>query len=189
MTQEIRTPRLVLRRPRPDDAGQIAAFLSERDLPWNLGRAPYPYRLEHAEAWLPRIIAAADAGEEHAFMIERSGHAGLIGCCGLTRAGEAWELGYWLGKPHWGQGYVTEAAGALLGWAGDALGTSAFISGHIADNPASGRVLGKLGFARAGEISMFVTGRNCEVPAIRYVHGAPMDAALAGAAHGKPETP
>lgn len=187
MTHEIRTARLLLRRPRLDDASHIAAFMSERDLPWNLGRAPYPYRLEHAEGWLPRIIAASQAGEEHAFMITQA-RTGLIGCCGLTRSGEAWELGYWLGKPHWGQGYVTEAAGALLDWAGEALGTSAFISGHIADNPASGRVLGKLGFTRAGEISMFVTGRNCEVPAIRYVRGAPIEAALASVTHGKPET-
>ena len=70
----------------------------------------------------------------------------MIGSVGLGRHGDDIELGYWIARSHWGQGYATEAARAVLGLA-EALGHRRIFAGHFADNPASGRVLAKAGFS------------------------------------------
>lgn len=182
MKMEIQTERLVLRPPQAEDAAQIAEYMSDPDLPLNLGRAKYPYKLEYAEAWIPKVLADYESGAEYAFMIDRPGK-GLVGSCGLTRVGEYWEIGYWLGKPHWGKGYISEAAAALLDWGTSTLGAKGFLSGHIKENAASGQVLQKLGFKVAGEIDYYIVSRDCEVRAIRYVRGAPPEAALQSNRH------
>ena len=61
-------------------------------------------------------------------------------------------MGYWIGRPYWGQGYATEAATAALAWAGAGWGKRLVVSGHFADNPASGRVLEKAGFLYTGVV-------------------------------------
>ncbi len=183
MLLDISTERLQLRPPQPQDAPQIAAYMADPDLPLNLGRAPYPYRREHAEAWIPLALAAHKDETEYPFMIVHP-KDGVVGCCGLTQMGEGvMELGYWAGKPHWGRGYATEASHALIAWGRMAKDASGFVSGHIFDNPASGRVLVKLGFQPVGETSMYVVGRDCEVRAIRYALDAPSEAALAARNH------
>ena len=110
-------------------------------------------------------------------MIHRA-KAGLIGSCGLVVRGRVWELGFWCGKPWWGQGFVTEAAEALLAWARDEHDQDAFIAGHIADNLGSGRVLEKLGFSPVGEKKMYVRALDRDVVAVRYALNATTDEAL-----------
>jgi RimJ/RimL family protein N-acetyltransferase len=66
--------------------------------------------------------------------------------------GPASELGYWIGRPFWGAGYMTEAVTAALDWARDSWGRRILASGHFADNDASGRVLAKAGFLYTGEV-------------------------------------
>jgi RimJ/RimL family protein N-acetyltransferase len=62
------------------------------------------------------------------------------------------EIGYWLGRPFWGRGLATEAVSGALSWAKKAWRRRMVVSGHFADNPASGRVLEKAGFLYTGEI-------------------------------------
>jgi RimJ/RimL family protein N-acetyltransferase len=62
------------------------------------------------------------------------------------------EVGYWLGRPFWGFGYMTEALSAAMAWAAGPWGRRWMVSGHFDDNPASGRVLIKAGFLPTGEI-------------------------------------
>ncbi len=70
------------------------------------------------------------------------------GCCGLhLRESGLFELGYWLGRPFWGHGYATEAARKLAGFAFSRLKATQLTAGYFHDNPASGRVLEKVGFA------------------------------------------
>ena len=180
---EIPTQRLRLLRPRQQDAERIHACMQDKELPINLGRAPFPYTMADADAFVRLCGVWAEAGDEHAFLI---GHAteGVVGCIGLTRkTPTVWEIGYWIGKPWWGLGFATEAGHALLDWGRASLGATGFVSGYIADNPASGRVLVKLGFEPVGQIRQFVTGRACEVDAVRMVLDAPADIALAIPAH------
>ena len=74
-----------------------------------------------------------------------------LGGCGVgLRENGDFELGYWLGKPYWGHGYATEAAQALARMALMELEVTRLIAGWFHDNPASGRVLEKLGFVPNG---------------------------------------
>lgn len=67
----------------------------------------------------------------------------------------ALEIGYWIGKPYWGQGLSTEAARAIIKEARETLGVEALLAGAFADNPASLRVLQKLGFKPTGIEEMY----------------------------------
>jgi RimJ/RimL family protein N-acetyltransferase len=75
------------------------------------------------------------------------------------------EIGYWLGRPFWGRGYMTEAVDAALLWAGDGWGRRYLLAGHFADNPASGQVLVKAGFLYTGDVvPRFSMARGEEAP-------------------------
>ena len=76
----------------------------------------------------------------------------LVGCIGLTISREhvRAELGYWIGKPYWGNGYCTEAARAMVRFGFEELGLKRIHAIHFRRNPASGRVMSKIGMAREG---------------------------------------
>lgn len=176
----LQTPRLQLRAPQMEDAPRITKYIGEKDVAWNLGRAPYPYKLSDAEAWLDKI-----RHDESSFIFAAILPVeGLIGVVGLdAHPGPVWELGYWLGKPWWGHGYITEAAAAILDWAEQTHAIRAFVAGHYVDNPASGRVLTKLGFSPVGTRDMTGTARGFASPARRYTRGAPAELALGSDHH------
>lgn len=185
MTENFETERLWVRLPRSDDALRVAELMSEKQLPWNLARAPWPYTVDDAENWIVRARTSFDEKTDFPFVVGTQ-EDGLIGACGVVPIkDDIFELGYWIGKPYWGRGYVTEAARGVLDWAGRTLEIHKFISGHIKENAASGRVLIKLGFEPVGDTMHYVVSRDCEVCATRYVLGAPADLALESAAHYK----
>ncbi len=174
---EISLARLTLRPPASSDAMRITQLIGHKDVVWNLGRAPYPYQLKDAEEWVAKAKQSAQDGEEYSFLITHADE-GVIGCVSVTRHGDVWELGYWVGKPYWGQGFVTEAAIGILKWAQDNLSATGFVAGHYVDNPASGKVLEKLGFNPVGTAHLFARARGCDVLSMRYVRGAPDAAAM-----------
>lgn len=140
-----RSERLFLRPAFPEDSAAILAGIGEEAIVRNLSRAPWPYTLDDARAFtaLPQ-----DPHLPH-FLVTLPG-VGVIGAAGLgEHEGEA-ELGYWIARAHWGQGYATEAGRAVLRIA-RTLGHTRVIAGHFTDNPASGKVLRKLGFVPTGQ--------------------------------------
>ncbi|HEY1960816.1 MAG TPA: GNAT family N-acetyltransferase, partial [Rhizomicrobium sp.] len=91
------------------------------------------------------------AGTDFAFGILRQPDATYIGGCGVhLRENGEWEFGYWIGKPYWGNGYATEAGRRLAVFAFDELKIAILTAGWFVDNPASGRVIEKLGCVRTG---------------------------------------
>ena len=137
----LKTERLVLRPTQMADAATITALASEFDVARMTARMPHPYAIGDARAWIGQM---AESGET-VFAITLTGQ--LIGCAGYTPLDGKWaEIGYWLGKPWWGQGFATEAARALLQDAFEVGGFNQLDTSHFADNAASGRVLEKLGF-------------------------------------------
>lgn len=143
-----RSERLFLRPAFPEDwEGILAGIGGDENIARNLARAPWPYG--EAEA---RSFAAMpqDLRLPH-FLITLPGK-GVIGSAGLGENDGKPELGYWIARPHWGQGYATEAAGAVLRIA-RTLGHTRLTAGHFVDNPASGRVLRKLGFVPTGRMT------------------------------------
>ena len=146
-----RTERLLLRPGWPEDAPALARGLGDEAIVRNLASVPWPYGLAEAEAFL----ASPRARNELSLLVFRRTHGApqLIGSAGVNRHDDgSSELGYWISRRHWGLGYATEAAGAVVDIARHALRVKQIGAGHFLDNPASGRVLEKLGFRPTGEI-------------------------------------
>jgi|LNFM01.1.fsa_nt_gb RimJ/RimL family protein N-acetyltransferase len=155
----IETPRLILRPLRTSDEPEFLALAGDWQVARMTSDIPHPLLPAQARAWLKPVQG------DVRFAIDL--HGLLIGSAGYfrRRSGVA-ELGFWLGRQHWGLGIATEAAGAVVrhGFAVD--GHTAFSSAHFADNAASRRVLGKLGFEEAGLARMWCSARGVEVDAV-----------------------
>ena len=147
----ISTPRLRLRAPQAADAPRLAQLANDPGVARMTTRMPHPYGLADAEDFLARC-GQKDAARERVFAVEREGE-GLIGMLGFhPNAAGRTELGYWLGRPYWGQGLATEAADAALVWASEGWKRRYVLAGHFVDNPASGNVLCKTGFLYTGDV-------------------------------------
>jgi RimJ/RimL family protein N-acetyltransferase len=143
-----RTERLLLRPSWPEDAGELHAAIADEGIVRNLARAPWPYTAEEAV----RFATLDHDATYPAFllMLRTDGAPRLIGACGIgEHKGEA-ELGYWIARPYWGLGFASEAGRAVMNIA-RAVGHRKLVAGHFIDNPASGRVLRKLGFRQTGK--------------------------------------
>ena len=159
-----RTPRLLLRPGFPEDAPALAMAISDRAVVRNLAVVPWPYTLRDAEAFL---ASPRDPVLPSLLIVARTeGAPNLVGSCGLARrASGAVEMGYWVAKPYWGRGYATEACRALIDIA-RTLGIPALEGSHFLDNPASARVLEKLGFEPTGLVAPRMScARGTEVAA------------------------
>ncbi len=146
-----RTERLLLRPAWPEDAAALAAALADARVARMLARVPHPYTLDDAVA---RTLEPR-AGHEPRFLIDslEGGTPVLIGGIGIAdRDGEGPQFHYWLTPAAWGCGYATEAGRAVIGMARHALPIDRLGAWHFADNPASGRVLRKLGFRPTGSV-------------------------------------
>lgn len=145
-----RSQRLLLRPIWPEDWRGVLVGIADEGVVRNLSTVTWPYRESDAREF------AARGFDPHAprFLITRAADAGAVGCIGLAPiAGtRALELGYWIARAHWGRGYATEAGRAVLEIA-QMLGIEEVESAHFLDNPASGRVLRKLGFEPTGRIA------------------------------------
>jgi RimJ/RimL family protein N-acetyltransferase len=164
----IRTERLLLRPGWSQDAPALFEAIGDERIVRNLATAPWPYRPCDAEAWL---TSERKPSEPSLLVFRCTGAAPeLIGGVGVGRkpSGDL-EFGYWLVRRHWGRGYATEAGRALLAAARHSLRLQRLESGHFIDNPASGRVLEKLGFRPTGQIVLhYSAGRGEAAPCRRF---------------------
>ncbi|WP_174292828.1 GNAT family N-acetyltransferase [Sphingomonas bacterium] len=162
-----RTQRLTLRPGWPEDAAALTAAIGYEAVARMTSRVPSPYALADAEAFL---ALPARVDRPTCLVFAHDGEAPrLVGGVGLHDTDGEAEIGYWLTPDAWGRGYATEAARAVLGHAHDALGIRRVLGGHYADNPASGRVLGKLGFVMTGTVADYpCQARGGPVAAVRY---------------------
>jgi RimJ/RimL family protein N-acetyltransferase len=156
------TARLLLRPLRQEDAAPMTSLADDWEVAHMTGRIPYPYTLVEADAWIASL-----AEDEFVRGIERSGE--LIGVCGYVIDEDgAPEIGYWLGRSHWGQGYATEAARALIAHCFGDADFKRIVCCHFVENTASQRVIEKLGFQRLGSCISWSEARQCDAPALRY---------------------
>ncbi len=162
-----RTERLLLRPGWAEDAPALSRAIADEQVVRNLATAPWPYALEDAEAFL---ASPRDPAMPSFLITERTdGEPRIIGSCGLgRRPSGAVELGYWIGRAHWGKGFATEASRALIEIA-RTLKLPRLEASHFLDNPASGRVLEKLGFRPIGlSAERFSCARGGEAMARLY---------------------
>ena len=171
MFAEIQTARLLLRPLRDTDAEALTALAGNWDVARMTARIPHPYPEGLAKRWIAEQAAARESGDAFAFAILLEGR--LVGLVGLEHQdGGRFELGYWIGEPWWGQGFATEAAGAAVRFAFEALGADSLEAGWLFDNPASGRVLAKCGFVRTGEMMQWCEARGQAVKCHRLILAA-----------------
>jgi len=159
-----RTPRLLLRPGFPEDAPALAHAIADEAIVRNLVVVPWPYTVRDAEAFL---ASPRDPVLPSFLIFERTdGSPRLAGSCGLgRRPSGAVELGYWIARASWGRGFATEAGRALIDIA-RMLGLAQLEASHFIDNPASARVLDKLGFESTGIVAPRMNcARGEEVPA------------------------
>src|SRR5215510_668540 len=156
--------RLSLRRPTLADVKAIARLANDRRIAENTRRLPYPYSQEHAVEF---VRNAASDSREIAFLIERDFEP--LGMVGLNTAEQdAPELGYWLGVEHWGQGFGTEAARAVIDYFFEEFSGDQLFAGARVTNPASRNILEKCGFQWSGvELHRF-EALGCSTPVDRF---------------------
>jgi RimJ/RimL family protein N-acetyltransferase len=158
-----RTERLLLRPGWAEDAAALAKAIADEAIVRNLALAPWPYGVTEAEAFL----SGTRDPVLPTFLLfrRRDGEPGLVGGAGFGRKpGGGVEIGYWIARAHWGNGYALEAGRQLIEIA-RTLGLARLEAGHFVDNPASGRVLEKLGFRPTGRIvPRHSCARGGEVP-------------------------
>ena len=149
-----RSERLFLRPGWPEDRDALLRAIADEGIVTNLASAPWPFLARDAQDAAAR---PQNPRFPHFFVTrpDRAAGSELVGSVGLgARAdgsGVAPELGYWIARDHWGKGYATEAGRAVLTIA-RTLGHRRVTASHFIDNPASGRVLAKLGFRPTGAI-------------------------------------
>ena len=177
-----RTARLTLRPGWPEDAAQLTRAIAHREVVEKLSRVPWPYSEAEAQGWLAR--GPADRDVALLILSHEGDYPRLVGGGGLHADGTgAWEIAYWLTPDAWGRGYATEAGHALTGMARHALGLGRLTARHWLDNPASGRVLDKLGFRRTGTGEMPCLARGgTALPCATYALDLAAPPALAEAA-------
>ncbi len=158
----MRTNRLTLHPLQHDDAERIAVLGGDWDVASMTGRIPYPYSADAAQHWL--------TGVAHGEVVFGIWHANaLIGLCGYSPQSDgSAELGYWIGKPYWGQGFATEASRALMGYGFAKGGIKRFTCCHFTDNPGSARVAAKLGFRSLGPCTGWCEARQKNLPTQTY---------------------
>jgi RimJ/RimL family protein N-acetyltransferase len=144
--EPIATRRLLLRRPVAADAPAMARLANDPGVACMLARLPHPYTVDHARHFLAHV------DREFVFAVTDAGNGGFLGLCGLRPMArpKTVDLGYWLGRPHWGKGFATEAAQAVIDLAFARAGVDCVHANCRVINGASRRVLEKCGFQPRG---------------------------------------
>ncbi|MBX3390577.1 MAG: GNAT family N-acetyltransferase [Phycisphaeraceae bacterium] len=151
----IETQRLVLAALEMSDCARVAALAGDKRIYDMTLLIPHPYEVRDAEDWIGTHAAQWARWREDwsmNFAIRARGGGDLLGVIGLVgkpthrRA----EMGYWLGIPFWGKGYMTEAARAVVQFAQSELGVNRIEAGVFDGNAASMSVLRKAGFTEEG---------------------------------------
>lgn len=162
------TDRLILRPVRARDAEAIAALADNYKVAIMLSRLPYPYSLAHARDFI--AWAVDQPADETIFAIclkdETESFIGVASC--ERRETNEPELGYWLGEPYWGKGYMSEAVAAIVTHAFTEAGHDRLVSGCRLQNLASRRVLEKVGFEHAGRYEIDSLLLKTRVPGHRF---------------------
>ena len=143
----IETEKLILRLWREDAAEALYKYASDPDVDPPAGWSPHT-SVENSRDIIRTVLSAA---ETYAVCLKNGSLIGSIGLMlngstDMTDRDDECELGYWIGKPFWGQGMILEAARAILRHAFEDLGMRAVWCGYYEDNVKSKRVQEKLGF-------------------------------------------
>ncbi len=148
------TLRLLLRGFQLGDAPRVAFLAGDFEVACMVSSIPHPYEEAMAMEWIRGHESQLSSQTALHYAIVRQADHLLIGAMGLQFdwQNQSAELGYWTGKPYWNRGYATEAARAVLEFAFGELGLNRVEARHMTKNPASGKVMQKLGMTYEGTL-------------------------------------
>lgn len=154
----LHTERMVLRPFAAADAGEVHQIVSDREIAYNTAHIPHPYPDGMAAEWIERVTTRWHTGESAVFAATLADDGRIVGAIGLEiepphRRGE---LGYWVARPFWNGGYATEGSRAVVEFGFRVLGLNRVAAHHYCRNPASGRVMQKLGMTFEGRMRKHV---------------------------------
>lgn len=170
----LRTERLVLRPLRQDDASPLFALFNNWNVIRFLSSPPWPYTAGNARLFVGGAVARSPGLNEEMLAITRDGaFIGLINArlreANALQRGAGPNIGYWIGEPFWGQGFMSEAVRAFVRHLFTSAGPDAIYSGAFAENTASLRVQEKAGFVRDGNTTLFSKPRGGDFPHVNTV--------------------
>ena len=145
----LHTERLILRSFRLEDAADVQRLASDPDVASTTDAIEHPYQDGTPEEWIQWYHEWFEDGERTNFAVTLRTDGMLIGTVELVLRihlpyNDA-ELGYWIGKPYWNRGYCTEAAKAVVAYGFREHDVDLIYAYYFKRNPASGRVLEKIG--------------------------------------------
>ncbi|WP_181704998.1 GNAT family N-acetyltransferase [Chthonobacter rhizosphaerae] len=146
----LETPRLRLRPVVREDAAAFARHLADLEVTRWLARVPHPYRLSDGLAFVDHVRHAALIGSAVTLALLPAEAEEPVGVVALHGLDGTPEFGYWLARPYWGCGVMTEAVGAALDWIHRSLAVPTITSGAFVGNEASLRIQGRFGFKVVG---------------------------------------
>lgn len=149
----LRTSRLTLRPLHGDDVVSFHRLINDWDICRRVPDAPFPYPESQAQEWIEAAAADREAHRAEQFAIAETLTGALVGCVGLkfTKDRKSAELGYWIGRPHWRQGYALEAVRRVVEWAFASLPITQLTAVVAADNDGSLAVLRHMGLEQTGK--------------------------------------
>ncbi|MEX2182691.1 MAG: GNAT family protein [Gemmatimonadaceae bacterium] len=150
----LHTPRLTLRAFTPDDAQRVQALLDDPQVAEGTLAIPSPYPEGAASAWIASHAAKWAAGRLAVWAMVANTDGQVVGALSLrvTAAHRRAEAGYWVARVAWGKGYASEALRAAIAFGFDTLGLHRIEAHHFSSNPASGRVMEKVGMRHEGHV-------------------------------------
>ncbi|WP_068083442.1 GNAT family N-acetyltransferase [Polycladidibacter stylochi] len=162
----IKTKRLILRPYEQKDVQRSLEYLRDYDISKMLIPVPYPYSLDDARWWIDFNLSS-DPSEVRNWVIDDG--SGLIGTVGARNLKGKTSIGYWVGKPHWGQGIMSEASRAVVAHLFVEMELPMLYAGAFEENPTSQHLLGKLGFKEVGrEFALSAARGDEQIPHILY---------------------
>jgi RimJ/RimL family protein N-acetyltransferase len=171
---QIETDRLLLRPWRDTDAPRLAKLANHPEIAHMLASMPHPYSLSDAEDFLERMQDLPAKAAQFAITIKDTPDD-LIGGIGygLTtrqdKPRDEIDFGYWLGVAYWGKGYAGEAAHAVIKHAFEVSSIDRIDTDYLTINPASGRILKRVGFLDRGESDCHSSGSGLTKPSRKMV--------------------
>jgi len=168
----IRTARLVLRPLRAGDDTRIFELIAHWDILRFLSAPPWPYEREHARMFVSARMQP-DVDAITCVITHEDALVGIIDAAikpaANAQRARGYAIGYWLGQPYWGRGYMSEAARALIAHVFAVTGEETVYSGAVSENAASLRIQEKLGFVRDHEGMLYIPACGKELPSTNTV--------------------
>lgn len=169
--ETLTTHRLRLRRPRVSDAEDVFAYASDfevtRFMDWPTHKA-----VSTVTEWLSDCSSLWESGTEFTWLITALEEERVIGAVSLRVVEYKADFGYVLNRQHWGRGFGTEIACAIVALAATLNGIYRLWATCDVENVASARVLEKAGLAQEGILRCWAKRPNISsVPRDAFVYG------------------